>query len=316
MIEIQKLFQLYFGKKYSNKQINDRFHIWRRSVDRDDETRFKIMMDGARSQMSDLSKQWKWVIIQAVLWLWISNKYELQPIINVMAFLSILTQFSFNLSAIVKDKKQLFSIYISRQILDLRNASTMLWDTFEELQEDLSGPVENPKKNYAPDVEWPDITIELVGNRYDEDLPYLRTVIGHDTSSLIHPAEFGLTCKNDRKVSTSAFTMLKLFAEHNPFLFKGHGSKKNSVEKRIQKLRDIFNTYFGQREVSPISQYQESVGWECYINIEDRTKTWKKLEHEHETDIIDMLDKWTFVTKQEDIPLPEKDAYSQKGWDW
>ena len=54
MIEIQKLFQLYFGKKYSNKQINDRFHIWRRSVDRDDETRFKIMMDGARSQMSDL----------------------------------------------------------------------------------------------------------------------------------------------------------------------------------------------------------------------------------------------------------------------
>ena len=101
MIEIQKLFQLYFGKKYSNKQINDRFHIWRRSVDRDDETRFKIMMDGARSQMSDLSKQWKWVIIQAVLWLWISNKYELQPIINVMAFLSILTQFSFNLSAIV-----------------------------------------------------------------------------------------------------------------------------------------------------------------------------------------------------------------------
>jgi len=29
-----------------------------------------------------------------------------------------------------------------------------------------------------------------------------------------------------------------------------------------------------------------------------------------------MLDKWTFVTKQEDIPLPEKDAYSQKGWDW
>ena len=110
--------------------------------------------------------------------------------------------------------------------------------------------------------------------------------------------------------------MLKLFAEHNPFLFKGHGSQKNSVEKRIQKLRDIFNTYFGQREVSPISQYQESVGWECYINIEDRTKTWKKLEHKHEADIIDMLDKWTFVTKQEDIPLPEKDAYSQKGWDW
>ena len=142
MIEIQKLFQLYFGKKYSNKQINDRFHIWRRSVDRDDETRFKIMMDGARSQMSDLSKQWKWVIIQAVLWLWISNKYELQTIINIMAFLSILTQFSFNLSAIIKDKKQLFSIYISRQILELRNVSTMLWDTFEELQEDLSVSLE------------------------------------------------------------------------------------------------------------------------------------------------------------------------------
>ena len=237
MIEIQKLFQLYFGKKYSNKQINDRFHIWRRSVDRDDETRFKIMMDGARSQMSDLSKQWKWVIIQAVLWLWISNKYELQTIINIMAFLSILTQFSFNLSAIIKDKKQLFSIYISRQILDLRNVSTMLWDTFEELQEDLSVSVEISEKNYAPDVEWPDITIELIGNRYDENLPYLRTVIGHDTSSLIHPTEFGLTCKNDRKVSTSTFTMLKLFAEHNPFLFKGHGSQKNSVEKRIQKLR-------------------------------------------------------------------------------
>ena len=149
MIEIQKLFQLYFGKKYSNKQINDRFHIWRMSVDRDDETRFKIMMDGARSQMSDLSKQWKWVIIQAVLWLWISNKYELQPIINVMAFLSILTQFSFNLSAIVKDKKQLFSIYISREILDLRNVSTMLWDTFEELQEDLSGPVEITTVSYT-----------------------------------------------------------------------------------------------------------------------------------------------------------------------
>ena len=146
MIEIQKLFHLYFGKKYSNKQINDRFHIWRRSVDRDDETRFKIMMDGARSQMSDLSKQWKWVIIQAVLWLWISNKYELQTIINIMAFLSILTQFSFNLSAIIKDKKQLFSIYISRQILDLRNVSTMLWDTFEELQEDLSVSVEISRK--------------------------------------------------------------------------------------------------------------------------------------------------------------------------
>ncbi len=316
MTDIQQLFQLYFGERYTNKHINDRFHMWRKSVDRDDETRFRIMIDGARSQKSDFSKQWKWIMIQALLWLWISYEYELQTVVHVMAFLSIFTQFSFNMAAIAKDKKQLFSIYISRQISDLRSISTLLWDTFEELQEDPSELVGIPEENFAPDIEWPDITIELVGNKYDENLPYLRTIVGHDVGSLMHPAKFGLTCKSDRKISTSAFAMLKLFAEHNPFRHEGHGSQKNSVEKRVQRLRDIFIAYFGQRGVTPISQYQESTGWECYINIQDKTETWKKLERNHHADIKNMLNKWTFVTNQDDVPDPAKEAYSRKGWDW
>ena len=86
MIKAQQLFQLYFGEKYTNKQISDRFHEWRKSSDKDDETRFRIMIDGARSQKSDFSKQWKWIVIQALLWLWISYKYELLPVVHVMAF--------------------------------------------------------------------------------------------------------------------------------------------------------------------------------------------------------------------------------------
>ena len=316
MIKAQQLFQLYFGEKYTNKQISDRFHEWRKSSDKDDETRFRIMIDGARSQKSDFSKQWKWIVIQALLWLWISYKYELLPVVHVMAFLSIFIQFSLNAAAIVTDKKQLFSAFISKQISDLRSVSTLLWDVLEEMVEDPDEIMKVPEKNVTPDVEWPDIMIELVGNKYDDSLPFIRTVIGHDVSSLIHPAEFGLTHKNDRKKATSAFTMLKLFAEHNPFRFKGHGSQKNSVEKRILRLRDIFSAYFGERGPGPISRYQESIGWECYINVEDRTDTWKKIEHDRYNDVTSMLDEWTFIDEQVEAPEPVDDAYSQKGWDW
>ena len=74
----------------------------------------RIIIDGSRSQVSVYSKNWKWVIIQTILWLIISFRFEFSPVINLMAFFTVFTQFSHNIFTLIKDKRVIFNNFIFR----------------------------------------------------------------------------------------------------------------------------------------------------------------------------------------------------------
>ena len=74
--EVKQIASLFYGPRYTRKQLSDRFHDWRRSSERDPKEKQQIIIDGSRSQVSAYSKNWKWVIIQAILWLIISFRFE------------------------------------------------------------------------------------------------------------------------------------------------------------------------------------------------------------------------------------------------
>ena len=90
---MKQIISLLYGPKYTRKQLADWFHEWRKSVSRDLAEKDKIIIDGSRSQVSPFSRQWKWIIVQALLWLIISFKFDFPPVINLMAFFTILNQF-------------------------------------------------------------------------------------------------------------------------------------------------------------------------------------------------------------------------------
>ena len=90
--ESQQIINLFLGPKYNRKKLVENFHIWRLSIERDPLEKDNIIIEGTRSQDSVFLQQWRWIIIQALLWLIISFKFSFSPVINLMAFFTILNQ--------------------------------------------------------------------------------------------------------------------------------------------------------------------------------------------------------------------------------
>ena len=74
----RNLISLFYGPRYKRKDILNRFHNWRKSEVRSDSEKNSIIIEGTRSQYTEQFKNWKWIIIQTVLWLAISIKYDFQ----------------------------------------------------------------------------------------------------------------------------------------------------------------------------------------------------------------------------------------------
>ena len=175
----------------------------------------------------------------------------------------------------------------------------------------------NPKKkNYVRDFLWTYITIQLATNKHDPTLPFIKIIIGHESSELLHPSVLGLVHHYDKKLENSSFILLKLFGRHTSFTFDGHSSQRSSIEKKMQRLNDQLNSYFGVRDMNPIVQNNVSGSWECFINIDDRTNTWGHKESERDRDITDLLSDW--VPLDEEIEKVDKtaEAYKMKGYEW
>ena len=127
--EVKQIASLYYGPRYTRKQLSDRFHDWRMSSERDRIEKQQIIIDGSRSQVSEYSKNWKWVIIQAILWLIISFRFEFSPVINLMAFFTVFSQFSHSIFTTAKDKRVIFNNFICGEILSTKTLSHLIWET-------------------------------------------------------------------------------------------------------------------------------------------------------------------------------------------
>ena len=314
--EVKQIASLYYGPRYNRKQLSDRFHDWRRSSERDRKEKQQIIIDGSRSQVSEYSKNWKWVIIQAILWLIISFRFEFSPVINLMAFFTVFSQFSHSIFTTAKDKRVIFNNFICGEILSTKTLSHLIWETLSYAGNEDNIMGNTQKKNYAPECEWTDITIQLAANKHDPTLPFIKIIIGHESSELLHPSVLGLVHHYDKKLENSSFILLKLFGRHTSFTFDGHSSQRSSIEKKMQRLNDQLNSYFGVREMDPIVQNNVSGSWECFINIDDRTNTWGHKESERDRDITDLLSDW--VPLDEEIEKVDKtaEAYKMKGYEW
>jgi len=314
--EVKQIVGLFYGPRYTRKQLSDRFHDWRRSSVRDPKEKQQIITDGSRSQVSEYSKNWKWVIIQAILWLIISFRFEFSPVINLMAFLTVFSQFSHSIFTIAKDKRVIFNNFICGEILFTKTLSYLIWETLSNAGNEDDSVVNAPQKNYAPDCEWTDIIIQLATNKHDPTLPFIKIIIGHESSELLHPSVLGLVHHYDKKLENSSFILLKLFGRHTSFIFDGHSSQRSSIEKKIQQLNKQLNSYFGVRDMNPIVQNNLSGSWECFINIDDRTNTWGQKESERDKEITDLLSEW--VPLDEEIEKVDKaaEAYKMKGYEW
>ena len=314
--EIKQMVSLYYGPRYTRKELADRFHQWRRSKERDSMEKERIIIDGSRSQVSVYSKNWKWVIIQAILWLIISFRFEFSPVINLMAFFTVFSQFSHSIFTTAKDKRVIFNNFICGEILSTKTLSHLIWETLSYAGNEDNIMGNTQKKNYAPECEWTDITIQLSPNKHDPTLPFIKIIIGHESSELLHPSVLGLVHHYDKKLENSSFILLKLFGRHTSFTFDGHSSQRSSIEKKMQRLNDQLNSYFGVREMDPIVQNNVSGSWECFINIDDRTNTWGHKESERDRDITDLLSDW--VPLDEEIEKVDKtaEAYKMKGYEW
>ena len=314
--ELKQMVSLNYGPRYTRKRLSDRFHNWRRSSERDPMEKERIIIDGSRSQVSVYSKNWKWVIIQAILWLIISFRFEFSPVINLMAFFTVFSQFSHSIFTTAKDKRVIFNNFICGEILSTKTLSHLIWETLSYAGNEDNIMGNTQKKNYAPECEWTDITIQLAANKHDPTLPFIKIIIGHESSELLHPSVLGLVHHYDKKLENSSFILLKLFGRQTSFTFDGHSSQRSSIEKKMQRLNDQLNSYFGVREMDPIVQNNVSGSWECFINIDDRTNTWGHKESERDRDITDLLSDW--VPLDEEIEKVDKtaEAYKMKGYEW
>ena len=95
--EFHQITKLLYGPRFKRKELSERFHNWRKTVQRLEIEKNEILSDGSRSQYSEQFKNWKWIIIQTILWLSISMKFDFNPVINLMAFFTILNQFIQNI---------------------------------------------------------------------------------------------------------------------------------------------------------------------------------------------------------------------------
>jgi len=307
--------QLFYGPRLKRKELSELFFKWRKSKNRSLEEKNKIIISGVRSQYSDLFKNWKWIIIQTILWLAISIKFDFNPIINIMAFFTILNQFIQNITSLAKDKRQTFNIFIAQEILSTLSFSSLLLEKVSDLKK--GEKVMKAKNiNYASDCEWTDINIQLLPNEYNDELPYLRINIGHEKSEVLHASKLGLVQSSDYKTQNELFIILKAFGKYSSFKVEGHGSQKKAIEKSLHDLIENLNLYFGERDIMPIIKNDKTGNWECFVNIEDRTNSWHQLELERYEDIKTMLQEWVpLIEELEKVDLAEQ-SYRMKGYEW
>jgi len=311
----RNLISLFYGPRYKRKDILNRFHSWRKSKARSDLEKNTIIIEGTRSQYTEQFKNWKWIIIQTVLWLAISIKYDFHYIINLMAFFTILNQFIQNILSIAQEKRQIFNSFITQEILTMHSFSSLLWEEISATKNDDDNIItENLAKSI--EFEWTDITIELLPNEHNNQLPFLRVYIGNEKSSILNPSSLGLVKSSDYKEQNELFILLKIFGQYGHITFDGHNTQKRSIDDLVSKLSQNLIFYFGEKDLAPIQQDNDTGRWECFINVDDKTNCWHKIEQKRNQDIAFLLESW--VPLKEEIEKIDKreESYRMKGYEW
>ncbi len=311
----RNLISLFYGRRYIRKDISKRFHNWRKSKERSNLEKNTIIIDGTRSQYTEQFKNWKWIIIQAVLWLAISIKYDFQPIINLMAFFTILNQFIQNIYSIAQEKRQIFNTFITQEILNMHSFSNLLWEEISAVKND--GDIIITKKlAKSIEFEWTDITIEMLPNEYNNELPFLRIHIGNEKSEILNPSSLGLVKSSNHKEQNELFILLKIFGQYGRLIFRGHNTQKRSIDVLIRKLSQNLIFYFGEKDLDPIQQDKETGSWECFINVDDKTNCWHEIEQERNKDIALLLESWVPLTEEIEKIDKREESYRMKGYEW
>jgi len=312
----RNLISLFYGPRYKRKDILNRFHNWRKSEIRSDSEKNSIITEGTRSQYTEQFKNWKWIIIQTVLWLAISIKYDFHHIINLMAFFTILNQFIQNILSIAQEKRQIFNSFITQEILAMHSFSNLLWEEISAVKNDDDDSIVIEKLEKSIEFEWTDITIELLPNEYNNQLPFLRVHIGNEKSNILYPSSLGLVKSSDHKEQNELFILLKIFGQYGHFIFDGHNTQKRSIDELVRKLSQNLIFYFGEKDLYPIQKDNQTGRWECFINIDDKTNCWHKIEQKRNQDIAFLLESW--VPLKEEIEKIDKreESYRMKGYEW
>ena len=309
------LISLFYGPRYERKDISNRFHNWRKSKERLDSEKNTIIVEGIRSQYTEQFKNWKWIIIQTVLWLAISIKYDFHPIINLMAFFTILNQFIQNIFSIAQEKRQIFNTFMTQEILTMYPFSNLLWEEISAVKND-DDIIVAEKLAKSIEFEWTDITIELLPNEYNNELPFLRVHIGNEKSKILNPSSLGLVKSSNHKKQNELFILLKIFGQYGHFIFDGHNTQKRSIDELVRKLSQNLIFYFGEKDLDPIQKDNETGHWDCFINIDDKTNCWHEIEQKRNQDIVLLLESW--VPLKEEIEKIDKreESYRMKGYEW
>ena len=313
--ELHQIIKLFYGPRYTRKELSERFHKWRKSAQRPEIEKNEIINDGSRSQYSDQFKNWKWIIIQAALWLSISLKFDFNPVINLMAFFTIFNQFIQNILSITQDKKQIFNNFVTQEILSILSFSNLLWEKMHDLDE-KNGSMKAEKLTFYPGIEWTDIIIELLPNEFDNELPFLRIKIGHEQSEILHPLKLGLVKYSDHKKQNGLFMIVKAFGKYGNFIFNGNSYQKKSIEKSIDELSKNLIRYFGLKDLMPIIKNDQSARWECFININDKTNSWHQYELERYQDVRSLLSDWVPLSEEVEKIDKSEESYKMKGYEW
>ena len=83
------------------------------------------------------------------------------------------------------------------------------------------------------EIEWTDITIELLPNEYNNQLPFLRVHIGNEKSNILKPSSLGLVKSSDHKEQNELFILLKIFGQYGHCLLYTSPSPRDSCASRM-----------------------------------------------------------------------------------
>ena len=232
-----------------------------------------------------------------------------------MAFFTILNQFIQNILSIAQEKRQIFNSFITQEILAMHSFSNLLWEEISAVKNDDDNIV-TEKLEASIEFEWTDITIELLPNEYNNQLPFFRVHIGNEKSNILKPSSLGLVKSSDHKEQNELFILLKIFGQYGHFIFDGHNTRKRSINELVRRLSQNLIFYFGKKDLDPIQQDNDTGRWECFINVDDKTNYWHKIEQKRIKDIAFLLESW--VPLKEEIEKIDKreESYRMKGYEW
>ena len=318
--EIKKIFNFFSGKKFSNEEILGLFNEYRFKGIGDQTKKQQIINSGIRSQYSHFSSYYKWIIIQTFIWIWILSKYEIFPFIHLVAFLTILNQFIIVTQSMINNKKELFFKLIKNHIQYICSTTGII-EEYIDLYKNEGGNLKIKKGNIliGRNIEWTNVTIQIIKSPYN-DIPYFRTIVGYDVSGLINLKFLGLTLDEDKNEVHSSLFLLHIFSYYQYLKLESNLDKNDFISKRIDILNENFKIYFGKNDVEPIVFNEKKSGWECFINIDDRTKLWEEIKLESQIEKNKLINSWTEKitdsiksdTKKYDID----NSYRMKGYEW